>query len=548
MSAIYTAGTGIAVAAFAALGILLAITIPYHDYDSFAFGDWSRAIAEHGKIDPLWPGPLASSRPIFYELQGALWSVTGISFTAGRLLSLAFALLLLVGVYALARSLRLPRLVCAFAVVVVVCIPAFNQNALSGETDVPAAALVALAAAAAIRPAATRRGLVVGGSLAAAAVLMKQTSLIPLVPLAALLLAEARTLSPRALIRRPVGSLVSGLVVGLAYDVVMALRYHLGLLEYLRTGSGGIWAQLADETRKDALLRGDLLGLALRLPLEFALVYVVLRASRVRHRPAGVGALVVALLWSIAGPFAAGVGHGPFSTADAAFTFVGFALVLAVSLVPPSAVASTARPFAILGVLAFPPLIVWAAASTYADRLAAPAWPALAVLIAVVLNAGVEALSRAGAAISLAPVVVVAVAAWMGLATYDGFHGELWRGYRALGWSGLGDRMRTTNIVLPAIQETLAVVEPRLAGGTLVSQDPRFAFFLPGVVDTRTPLHCEDLRGARVFVLLTADESERAAQEVGGLATPEEWSRCTSPKVSQLSDGSNGYAVFAVGS
>ena len=216
MSAIYTAGTGIAVAAFAALGILLAITIPYHDYDSFAFGDWSRAIAEHGKIDPLWPGPLASSRPIFYELQGALWSVTGISFTAGRLLSLAFALLLLVGVYALARSLRLPRLVCAFAVVVVVCIPAFNQNALSGETDVPAAALVALAAAAAIRAAATRRGLVVGGSLAAAAVLMKQTSLIPLVPLAALLLAEARTLSPRALIRRPVGSLVSGLVVGLA--------------------------------------------------------------------------------------------------------------------------------------------------------------------------------------------------------------------------------------------------------------------------------------------------------------------------------------------
>jgi hypothetical protein len=108
--------------------------------------------------------------------------------------------------------------------------------------------------------------------------------------------------------------------------------------------------------------------------------------------------------------------------------------------------------------------------------------------------------------------------------------------------------MRTTNLVLPAIQETLAVVEPRLAGGRLVSQDPRFAFFLPGVVDTRTPLHCEDLRGARLFVLLTADESERAAQEVGGLATPEEWSRCTSPKVRQLSDGSNGYAVFAVGS
>jgi hypothetical protein len=100
---------------------------------------------------------------------------------------------------------------------------------------------------------------------------------------------------------------------------------------------------------------------------------------------------------------------------------------------------------------------------------------------------------------------------------------------------------------LPAIQQALAVVEPQLGDGRLVSQDPRFAFFLPGAVDTRTPLQCEDLRGERLFVLLTADESERAAQDAGGLATPGEWSRCTSPKVRQLSDGSNGYAVFAVG-
>jgi hypothetical protein len=546
VTGVYAAGAAVSFVAFAALGILLAVTIPYHDYDSFAFGNWSRAIAEHGKIDPLWAGPLASSRPIFYELQGALWSATGISFTAGRLLSLVFALLVPIGAYALARALGLSPLVRVLAVVVVVCIPAFDQNALSGETDVPAAALVALAAAAALRPTAARPGLLAVGSLAAAAVLMKQTSLIPLAPLAVYLLIEARTTSPREVLRRPVGALVIGLVVGLAYDLTMALRFHLGLLDYLRTGSGGIWAQLADETRTDALLRGDVLGSALRLPLEFALIYAVLRAARVRHRPAGVAALVVALVWGIAGPFAAGVGNGPFATANAAFTFVGFALLLAVSAVRPVGPEST-RTALVLGVLALPPLLVWVLASTYADRLAAPAWPALAVLVALALGAGIEALARAGFLTPLAAAVVLAVSVWMGLTTYDGFHGELWSEYRALGWSGLGDSMRTTNIVLPAIQQTLAVVEPQLGDGRLVSQDPRFAFFLPGAVDTRTPLQCEDLRGERLFVLLTADESERAAQDAGGLATPGEWSRCTSPKVRQLSDGSNGYAVFAVG-
>jgi hypothetical protein len=546
VTGVYAAGAAVSFVAFAALGILLAVTIPYHDYDSFAFGNWSRAIAEHGKIDPLWAGPLASSRPIFYELQGALWSATGISFTAGRLLSLVFALLVPIGAYALARALGLSPLVRVLAVVAVVCIPAFDQNALSGETDVPAAALVALAAAAALRPTAARPGLLAVGSLAAAAVLMKQTSLIPLAPLAVYLLIEARTTSPREVLRRPVGALVIGLVVGLAYDLTMALRFHLGLLDYLRTGSGGIWAQLADETRTDALLRGDVLGSALRLPLEFALIYAVLRVARVRHGPAGVAALVVALVWGIAGPFAAGVGNGPFATANAAFTFVGFALLLAVSVVARVGPEST-RTALVLGVLALPPLLVWVSASTYADRLAAPAWPALAVLVALALGAGIEALARAGFLTPLAAAVVLAVSVWMGLTTYDGFHGELWSEYRALGWSGLGDSMRTTNIVLPAIQQALAVVEPQLGDGRLVSQDPRFAFFLPGAVDTRTPLQCEDLRGERLFVLLTADESERAAQDAGGLATPGEWSRCTSPKVRQLSDGSNGYAVFAVG-
>lgn len=103
------------------------------------------------------------------------------------------------------------------------------------------------------------------------------------------------------------------------------------------------------------------------------------------------------------------------------------------------------------------------------------------------------------------------------------------------------------NVVLPAAQSTLAVVRQHLGGGELVTEDPTFSFFLPGRVRTFTPLHCGDLRGARVFVVLTANEAEAAARLEHGLATPTDWARCASPRLDQLTDGLNGYAVFAVG-
>lgn len=531
--------------AFVAGGLLLAVTLPYHEWDSFGFADWSRAIAQHGKLDPLYPGAQSAARPLFYELQGVAWSITGISFTVGRLLSLAFALVLIGAVVRIVRGLGGGAVETGTAVVAVVAIPVFAQQALSGQTDVPVAATVALAAALTLRPPRARGSLAWIALAAFMAVLTKQTALVALVPLAIVLLVAAPG-DARARLRSPAAALAGGLFLGLVYDEVMAARFGLGLVAFLRVGSTGYWAELAARARHDALLRADVLGSGLRVPLIFVLVYAVVRVSGLRHRVATSAALAVALVWGIAGPLAAGIPNGAFARSEDAFTFVGFALVFAAALLVRDEDAPSRTTLAIGLALMLPPLVLWIIASAYTDRLASAAWPGAAALIAFVVPAGVRGLARVGGATALVPVTVLALAAWMSLATFDGLHGSMWSDYRALGWSGLGDDTRTMHVVLPALQSAIATSEPPLGNGRLLTGDPMFPWFLPGRVDTATPASCRDVRGYRVFVLLTGDESIAEARDAGRLATPEQWAACRSPKLQQLSDGANGYAVFAV--
>ena len=542
---VYIVVAGLAFVAFAAAGVLLAVTLPYHQWDSFAFGEWSRAIAEHHKFDPTF-GALSASRPLFYELQGLIWSVTGISFAAGRLLSLAFALVLVVSTFELQLTLSRSRLEAALAAVVVLAIPTLAQQSLSGQTDVPAAAIVALTAALTLGRSRSRGRAVAIVAAAALAVLTKQTALLALIPLAVVLLA----VSPGRLgarLRGPCGLLIGGLALGLAYDAVMAARLSVDLLGFLRLGSGGIWAELAARARADAILRADVLGAGLRLPLIFALVYALLRIARLRHRYAAMFALVAALVWSIAGPLAAGIGNGAFAHPEDGLTLIGFALILGASIWMPDDEAPPRKTLMYGLALGLPPLVVWVQASAYTDRLAATGWTGLSVLIATVVAVGVRALARASTLIALAPAAILTLAVWMSLATFDGLHGTMWAEYRSLGVSGVRDDMRTMHVVLPALQATLATAQGQLGSGRLVTGDPMFPYFLPGRVDTLTPSTCRDVRGYRVFVLLTGDESLLAAREQGRLATPEQWSACRSPALQQLSDGGNGYAVFAVG-
>jgi len=546
LATVYVGATLAATAGFAGAGVLLAATLPFHQWDSFAFAVWSREIAEHGKIDPAFLGPQAAARPLFYELQGLLWWVTGVSFTAGRLLSLAFAVLLIAAVFKLATTLGRSRLEGAIAGAIAISIPSFTGQSLSAQTDVPAAALVALSAALAVRATARRLDLVAVSGTTALAVLTKQTALLPLVPLG-LVLSFGSLREHRRLVVGAGMAVLAGALVGLAYDEVMALRFHTDLPTFLRLGTTGFWAGLADTTRPDAVLRADVLGAAVRLPALFALVYALGRALRVPHRLAAVGALVAAVLWGAAGPLAAGVHDGPFETAQVGFAFVGFALVLlAVAFVSPAGVPSV-RALALAAALAVPPLAAWVASATYADRLAATAWPGLAVLIALPLAAGVRALARAGPSLALVPAVVLVLAMWTSLSGLDGLHGSMWTEYRSLGWSGLRTDTRTMHVVLPALESTIATAKSQLGDGRLVTGDPMVPWFLPGRVDSATPGRCTDLRGKRVFILLTGDESTAQARDAGRLATPEQWAACTSPRVRQLTDGANGYAVFAVG-
>ena len=333
VSSIYVVAAGVAVIAYLVSAFVLALAFPYHDWDAFSLGAWSISIA-HGHVDPIDGGVVGAARPLFFWLQGALWSVTGVSFVAGRLLGLGFAVALLGDAWLLTRAATGAALEAALAVIAIIAIPAFAQEAIQGKTDVPAAAAVAVVGWLALRSSDSRRATLLVGIAAFLAVLVKQTVFVPLAALALFVFFAG----PR------------------------------------RTASVGLCGGLA------------------------------------------------------------------------------------------------------LG------------------------------------------------------------------AVYE------WVEVRQLGWHGLWNRAATMNIVLPSVQSALATATPALGeGGTLVTDDPSFQYFLPpGRVHRTFALHCRDVAGNRVFIFLTSDEVSYVASHAEGLVTPAQWARCTDPKLTQLTDGSNGYVVFAV--
>jgi hypothetical protein len=277
-------------------------------------------------------------------------------------------------------------------------------------------------------------------------------------------------------------------------------------------------------------------------------VYAIVRLAGVRHRIASLVALALALAWTFGGPFLAHVPDGPFASSERGFTAIGFACVAAAIPFLPDDEAPSRRTLGLATALGIPPLIAWVWGTPYADRLASASWPGLVLLMTLALASGIRALGRLGPSSALAPVPVIAVAVWMSLAGFDGLHGPAWATYRSLGWHGVWDKPRTLHLVMPSMQSSLALATPLLGQtGRLVTEDPSFQYFLPaGRVTTVTPHHCMDVAGYRVFVLVTADEAETAAKAQDALATPDQWSRCARPKLRQLSNGSNGFAVFAV--
>lgn len=531
-----------AAAAFFGVALIFSLTIPYHEFDTFAYGEWSRRIATKHSFDPTAVGPVPASRPVFLVLQGLVWWITGVSFVAGRFVSLAFAAIAVAGTSLLVDR-RQGRLL---ALTSFLSITLFATEAIAGKTDVPAAACMAAVAAVALRhPFRYQRPAVAG--LAAVAVLAKPSSAIPaLAGLVLALLVVEYPLGRELRFASRVLAVCAGALVGLAYDWAMAVHFRMSLFAFLRDGTNGTTARLSDAVRSDTLLRLDFLGQDMSLPLAFVLVYAAARTLRSAHRPAAWIALVIAVLYAVIGPYASGAPNGPFGDPYAGFALIGFAGLLC--FVPFAASDAEPDPVRVtqLFLLAVPPSLVWVAYGIYENRLEAPAWPALAALIGICLFCAIRTAHRLAGVAALAGIPVLAVALWASLVAFDGFHEPLWAELRALGATGVWDGDRTSNIVLPAVSDAVAVLKPEIGSdGRVFTSDPHFLFFFE---HTRIgyPTGCAELQDVDGFILSTSDESRQYLRRIGVPAEPAQWSACRSPRLRELTDGSNGLAVFLV--
>jgi 4-amino-4-deoxy-L-arabinose transferase-like glycosyltransferase len=372
---------------FILFALVLAIALPYGEWDAMSFGVWSRLIAEH------WPhlhfaeaSATDYQRPLFYVVQGTAWALFGFHESIGKTLSLLFSLLLLASMaWLAARTVRIERrFAAALAVIVVLLIAAFERYVAAGLSDVPAAAMVAVTAALVVAPRLGRFRLPLVAIAAALAVLSKPTTIAALAGLCCAVL-----IGRRAELRRRLSAavaLVLGIGLGLVYDAVQASYVHTSLKGFLTTGtSDGFYAKLADENRRRVLLDAGWLGNDLRVVLGFAVVYAVCRLV-MSHRRSVAIAFVVAIAWSWLGPHLAGAdGVRVGLLASGGWVQQSAAVVLAGSLLLALRASAESIPgrlqLARALVWATPPFIVWALRVVYDNRLLSPAWPALVLLI-----------------------------------------------------------------------------------------------------------------------------------------------------------------------
>jgi hypothetical protein len=547
---------GLAVVIFL-LACVVAVALPYGDFDAMSLGTWSRQIAEHWPT-VHFPGVYFANynRPLFYVAQGFAWHVFGFHQAVGRLLSLSFALLMAGAVGFLALRLAPPayrRFTAALAVLTLLLVTYFDQYIAAGLTDIPVAALVATTAALLLAPRLGRFHLPAVALAAVLSVLAKPSAFPALAGLTAAVLIGSRSGLRRR--SRLAAALAVGVGAGLLYDFSQARYVHLGLRSFVTGYSEGqgsaYYAHLADQVRGHVLLDGALLGPDLRLLLVFALAYSIARLIGVHHRLAVAIVLPLAYVWSWLGPHLAGgkgvrvgiLGTGG-GTEQIAVLVLAASLLFALSA-PPEAI-PTRLTLGRLLVWSAPTLFFWVQGYAFEARALAPAWPPLVLLIALTFTPAFAAAQKRSGWLVCIPAAAVVVIGAFAAYNINGLGESGWRQLRAGGVSGLSNGSFTRGIALGGdFAAEINALEPQVKPrDKILTFDGRLRFFYLDQVELQAPISCGQLKGYKLFVLLESDEIRTIYGKRGSSPF---WNACRAPRLTMIEERPGAFALFAVG-
>ena len=533
-----------AAVAFVLLALILFVTIvlPYGAWDAMTLGVWSRLMADH------WPNfhfayAQASlyQRPLFYVLQGFVWRVFGFHQVLGRLLSLAFGIVLIVAVASMASRTAKPyrKFSAALAVVLLLTLSYFEMYIAAGMTDVPVAAMIAATGALLFARRLGRAQLPLVALAAALSMVTKPSALPSLVGLGVAVLIGSRSgLRSRVFAS---GAVAIGVGLALLYDLSQAIYTHLSLVHFIKLGSGsGFYGSLADQVRRGVLLDGSWLGADLRVLLWFAFAYAILRLVLPSHRMAVAVALPVAAVWSWLGPHLAGE-HGVrvgilaagSGTEQIAILVLTASLLFALNA-PADAVPDRIR-LARLLVWALPTLVSWGRYAVFDDRLLAPAWPPLILLITwTLLPAFAGARRRSEWLIAIPAAAVVALGLYAAY-NINGLGPSGWRQLRAGGISALSNPAAMRGIALGGdFANELNALAPQVGKhDKIISYDGRLEFYYLDQMTNEMPFTCAQVRGYRIFVLLEDDELQKLW---GKKTTSAFWEACRNPTLTKVDE------------
>jgi hypothetical protein len=550
---VLTAAVGVA---FFVPAFFVAVVLPYHSWDSLAFGSWSRIIGETGSFSSSAVSDAFLHRPLFYALQGWAWYLVGYHEWLGRSLSVLFGALLVVSVWYVAGRLVEPgtarELFRFFSAACALSSAVLARWLGAGMSDVPVAAMAAATAALLWSPLGRRMRFPLVAVLAAGTVLAKPTGLVALagVALARAIIVRSRVPAWR-LLAAEAAAVVAGVAAALGYALWQASRLNESLTSFLTAGNTAYDRERGDAVRWDVLLRADWLGSGLRLAFLYALVLSIALASGLRARFALAAAAAVALAGSVAGPAVAGGGIPPPLEQPGLGLVAYFALALAMVAAPFVAAGEPfGRPlyWALLAWLA-PAAGLWVASRPDDARLLSGAWPAAALLTAAALTVVTIGLARLSPVATAVPVGAMALLVLLNVPSIDGLGREGWRGLLELGPNGWRDRAAVENYAYGPFSYELDAARRNVGPGeTIISSDGRLTYFFPRHVEVSYPRACSDVAGRRLFVLLTSGESvDIMTRLYGGSADPLAWLQCERPRLRLVHEQSGVHAAFVTG-